>query len=305
MLKYIDEHLNCINYPSTENAPFNIIENESEGPVCHNISEPFLMMYFIDSGKVDLADPMLQSLFSIEESSFFILHRHTAAVLTAAPGSRILSLKLKYTDNNMKLCPKFLLKSVAEECCNDVEASDYGKQPVQIFSMNERIRSFVSFTYDCIKDGLNCFHFHINKQEELLFLLRGYYSRKDLYRMFSTIMDNPMSFREKIEHRPQNVSSVRAMSEYMNLSVSAFIRKFKKEFGMTPYKWIEDRTCESILRDIRFTDKTFEEISSDYGMSSGAYLTAYCRKHFGKTPSGLRYDNGAEPSVAGIAGPKR
>lgn len=202
----------------------------------------------------------------------------------------------------MKLCPKFLLKSIAEECSHDIQASEYGRRPVEIFTMHERIRSFVSFTYDCIKDGLNCYHFHLNKQEELLFLLRGYYPRKELYRMFSSIMDNPMSFREKIEHKPRNISSVQALSGYMNMSVSAFIRKFKKEFGITPYKWLEDRTCENILREIRFTDKTFEEISSDYDMSSGAYLTAYCRKHFGKTPSQLRYDSGQELPAAAMEG---
>lgn len=84
MLKYIDEHLNCVKYRSSGDAPFNIIGNDTGSSICIDISEPFLMMYFIDSGKVEISVPSAQCVYRIMESSFFILHRQTGAVLTAA-----------------------------------------------------------------------------------------------------------------------------------------------------------------------------------------------------------------------------
>ena len=88
----------------------------------------------------------------------------------------------------------------------------------------------------------------------------------------------------------QNPNDVNELADMAHLSLVTFNRHFKKAFGETAARWLEKRRAEDLLREIQLTRKTFAEIALEFRFSSPAYLTTFCKRHFGKTPKQLRTD---------------
>ena len=72
------------------------------------------------------------------------------------------------------------------------------------------------------------------------------------------------------------------------MSVSTFSRKFKEAFNDTAQHWLLARKAEAVLYDIVHTNGSFKEIAERHSFSSPAYLSNFCKQHFGKTPATLR-----------------
>ena len=97
-----------------------------------------------------------------------------------------------------------------------------------------------------------------------------------------------LDFKDFIFTHYLNISNVNEFAELAHLTPATFNRRFKAAFKQPAHKWFAERKAERILRDIKISDKTFEEISIEQGLSSPAYLTTFCKQHFGKAPSELR-----------------
>ena len=92
----------------------------------------------------------------------------------------------------------------------------------------------------------------------------------------------------------RKVRSIKELAERANLSLSTFNRRFQEAFQKSPQEWMTVRKTEDILKELVMTSLPFLEIAEKYNFSSVSYLTAFCKKHFGKTPAELR-KNGIAP----------
>lgn len=103
-----------------------------------------------------------------------------------------------------------------------------------------------------------------------------------------------LSFKEQFVNNYKCFDNIKDFSIRLNVSEPTFLRRFKEEFGMTSYEWFEKRKAEHILKLLISTDKTLDEISYDVGISSVSYLSAFCKKHLGITPSEIRTEKTSE-----------
>ena len=71
-------------------------------------------------------------------------------------------------------------------------------------------------------------------------------------------------------------------------SLSGFQKRFKKVFGVSAYHWMKDVRSKSIYHQINSTEKSFKEISDEYGFSSPSHFNDFCKVHFGTTPGRIR-----------------
>ena len=81
------------------------------------------------------------------------------------------------------------------------------------------------------------------------------------------------------------------------MSLSTFKRRFKHTFHSPAHSWIAARKAHFIYSEIINTRKTFIEIAQQFGLSSSAYLTAFCKQHFSMTPQEIRRSSIRHPIV--------
>lgn len=135
---------------------------------------------------------------------------------------------------------------------------------------------------------------HSLKQQELLLVLKGLYTKKELAAFFFESNSVKQHFFKRFVL--ENYIKVKTVKEFANLycvSERSFNRKFHSYFGESPYKWMQKKKAEQIREMICNPKFTLQEIADKFEFSSSSYFTAYCRRMFGMTPSQLR-ENGAE-----------
>jgi AraC-like DNA-binding protein len=84
------------------------------------------------------------------------------------------------------------------------------------------------------------------------------------------------------------VKTVEELAQMCKISVRSFNRKFKEAFGDSPYSWMLKQKSRVIKKRLADEKTSLKMIVKEYGFSSQAHLTVYCKKQFGETPSRLR-----------------
>lgn len=138
--------------------------------------------------------------------------------------------------------------------------------------------------------GLLCRHMHILKQQEIILALRGGYTKSELAAFFSRTTGVGRKFEDFVLDNYKNVKTVKEFASLCCVSERSFNRKFQESFSQSPYRWMQERRAELVREKICDPDIAFREIAMDFGFSSPAHLTCYCKKLFGATPTELRKD---------------
>ena len=74
------------------------------------------------------------------------------------------------------------------------------------------------------------------------------------------------------------------IAEKFNLSKSALIRCFKKEYGVTPYGYLLGEKISAAKTLLKTTNLTVKEIAAQLKFTDEHYFSAYFKKSTGKTP---------------------
>lgn len=181
------------------------------------------------------------------------------------------------------LCSRYSLESLKRYV-----AANERECPLNLLPIRDRVRRFAELVIDCVDDGLGCRHFHRAKQNELMLLLRGYYTKEELAGFFYPILCMNWNMNSFVLSHYKEAEDVGKLAEMANLSVVTFNRHFKKAFGESAARWLEKRRAEDVLREIQLTKKSFSEIAVEFHFSSPAYFTTFCKRCYGKTPKELR-----------------
>jgi AraC-like DNA-binding protein/mannose-6-phosphate isomerase-like protein (cupin superfamily) len=126
------------------------------------------------------------------------------------------------------------------------------------------------------------------KEKELFLVLKVFYSKQEIARFIKPLLKQDMDFKTFVINHYINAKNVDELAHICNLSVRSFARKFKIQFNDSPYRWILRQKANQIK--VLLSDKKIpmQSIIKDFGFSSPAHFTSYCKKQFGSTPSSLR-----------------
>ena len=164
------------------------------------------------------------------------------------------------------------------------------KHEISLLPINNLLFKELEITLEIMQTGLSCIHYHYIKKEALVIVLRHFYSKEDLVRLFAPVLGSDNDFKNQVLQTYSQVETAQELTEKLNMSPSAFKRKFKETFGISARQWLIRKKEQKVLRDILMTNMPIIELADRYNYTVN-YMTAFCRKRFGKTPTELRSEN--------------
>jgi AraC-like DNA-binding protein/quercetin dioxygenase-like cupin family protein len=164
------------------------------------------------------------------------------------------------------------------------------KDPTGIhpLKMNRRMKGFVSDIIENINDGFLCRHFLEGEANRALYLLNAYYPEEERVKFFSHILTPDIKFSEFVRMNHMKYRTIGELSDVLCMTPQAFANRFKKVFGMTPHKWMQQEKARLIYLDICRSDMPLKEIAIKYDFPLSSNFFRFCKQTFGESPGTIR-----------------
>jgi AraC-like DNA-binding protein len=92
------------------------------------------------------------------------------------------------------------------------------------------------------------------------------------------------------EHAVHNMS-IQDAAHYVGLTQSQFTRKFQKEMGVSPIKYLTGLRLQKVCNLLTETDQTLEQIAEQCGFQTAYYLSRVFTKEMNTSPSRYRINH--------------
>lgn len=126
------------------------------------------------------------------------------------------------------------------------------------------------------------------KHKELIWLFTKYYTPEDLRLFFHPMTDEDVPFKTLVLAHYRKAEYTDALAEMCGYGLYTFRRIFKKEFGMSPYKWLMAKRAEHIRHRLSLPYIPFADIIEEFHFSSAGHFSNFCKQYLGDTPTNLR-----------------
>ena len=277
-LLYIQEHRSCRNYLEKVENGFKYIEFSHEEVILEKEISWNYLLFVLEGECVINCNQFRERLF---QANCMVLLPKTAMVeIKVIAGTRLLSLSF---DVPLNVCDKFILQSLTGLC----RKLDYNFQSLAI---RYPLPPYLEIVTYCLTNKMDCGHFHTLLQQELFFLLRGFYLKEEFNLMGIHLnARNPSEPHDYAGHVSCSCHSVEVIDliSLSNMCKSSFYCKFKEVFGMTAKQWLLKQRNTHILNKVMTSETTVGELMEEFRFESQAHFTHYCKQHFNCTPREL------------------
>ncbi|WP_165020700.1 MULTISPECIES: helix-turn-helix transcriptional regulator [unclassified Dysgonomonas] len=275
---YAHEHTSCYNYDKPEKP---IIQgftiNKGQG---WNFFSEDSKIILITKGQLCLSFGDFSDRI-ISKGEFLHLPSGYQFTSKAKESTTLLILKLT---SLTKLCDCFATENLLLEKDKDADF----KHDLTFLTMNEVAWNYTQGLEFYMRDGLKCVFLLNAKIKEFFYILRGYYTKKDLLDFFYLHLTNDISFSDFIHQNHHKAKTAQELADLSHYSLSGFQKRFKRVFGISVYNWMLEQRARNILHEINGSAKSFKEISNEYEFSSPSHFNNFCKTHFRATPGEIR-----------------
>lgn len=278
---YEEEHLSCPNYDSGD-RPL-IEEKYIEAGKSWQVQPLVNKIIFILEGKIEYSVSQLQDCVA-HKGNIFFLPANQNLYCHAPTETHILVVRLY---EQIQICDCFRLEDLKQI---DSQIGKRKKTCEGFFALkaNSEIKKYLEVFLLCHRGGLRCRYYNKGKIKELMFILRSFYPKEDLFHFFYPIITTDISFSQFVMDNYQKYNKLSQVAEAMNYSVSGFEKRFRKVFGCSPYKWRMERMAQNAFHLISTSNTNFKQISDTLGFKSPSSFSNFVKHHFGKTPGEIR-----------------
>ena len=274
-LFYINEHLSCRNYREKVENGFKYLEFEKDEVIQEKEVLWNHLLFFLEGECVINYNQFKNRKF--QAGLVILLPKMATAEIRVTTRTRLISLSFGIPLN---LCDKFALQSLTE-LCNKL---DYNFEPIDI---RYPLHPFLDLVTHCLNQKMDCGHFHSLLQQELFFLLRGFYTKEELALLFYPILATELSFKDFVIENYSKVNNVNELISLSSMGKCNFYAKFKQVFGVTAKQWLLKQRDQLIIDKVKTEETTIGELMEEFNFESQAHFTRYCKQHFGCTPRDL------------------
>ncbi len=243
-----------------------------------SVSEQFEnCILFVSKGSFEIVNDPTQDRSVITDEMIFI------PPFTSLKGRALSPLKLILLtfENNNSLYQKLNLECQAITC-NSVTIG------FKIMKINPHIQHFLSSISSYLNDNINCIGLFLNKQSELFYLLKMYYSRDEVINFFCSILCNKNDFKQNVLKNYTRDSSVSDLALKCNMSLKTFTRRFKENFGETPYQWLLKQNIREIRMKLADPNIQIKDIAFEFGFASASHFSNFCKTQMNESPQAIR-----------------
>lgn len=243
-----------------------------------SVSEQFEnCILFVSEGSFEIVNDPTHDRSVITDEMIFI------PPFTSLKGRALSPLKLILLtfENNNSLYQKLNLECQAITC-NSVTIG------FKIMKINPHIQHFLSSISSYLNDNINCIGLFLNKQSELFYLLKMYYSRDEVINFFCSILCNKNEFKQNVLKNYTRDSSVSDLALKCNMSLKTFTRRFKENFGETPYQWLLKQNIKEIRIKLADPNIQIKDIAFEFGFASASHFSNFCKTQMNESPQAIR-----------------
>ena len=276
-----EEHTACSQYSNTKDQRIEMVEL-AEGHTIQFFSE-LNQIVFVLKGSFNLFCKKVHNK-KIKEGELVLIPLHRPCVATILEDVSLLVVKL---NSNIIFCERLSLDLFLDKLRKNREDDSIG-----LLKLDQRLIDFATTVQDhYVSDNITCSYYFDLKIRELLFLIRAYYDKKQVFNFFKPIYSGDFAFTSNVYKNLNKVKTARELAEVLNYSLSGFEKKFKRVFDISPYQWMQEQRARRIYHEINCSKKTFTEIAFEFGFSSPAHFNDFCKTYFHNTPGGVRKEN--------------
>lgn len=174
----------------------------------------------------------------------------------------------------------------------NIKIKDIKEYQFKCYEIKPVLFSFLQTVHTNLPDILQNKSFQEIKELELFFLLRQYYTEKELLMLLYPLFNHAQDFRNLILHHYTQVQTAKELARLLGYSLSTLNRHFHKVFGDSAYQWMQKQKAEKIKQLLIVQKVSLHYIQKEYGFTSAAHLNKFCKKHFGQTPAKLKMNKG-------------
>ena len=279
-LFYQEEHKTCYHYAEKSTATFKVYHLQHDAPPAQARLECSLMVFVVEGES--LIRYGAGKPFVVPAGRFFLVEPGT--LFTGHQQVPTLVMTMAFV-GAPQLCNIYTLENLVR----DTQGASLPVDPHFTLPIRPRLLEFLDLVMHCLDDVLSFAHYHELKREEFFLLVRAYYSKEELAALFRPLLGIDHDFRRQVlEVCAKGCCDIAAMAGQLNMSTATLQRKFKQTFHETAGQWLLNRKAERIVRQLKTTSLTFDQICFENGFSSPAYFSNFCKRVFGKTPTQLR-----------------
>lgn len=271
------------------NEQTNFIQTQEEAPLSfdylhfknstqHASHTQFTRIVIIAEGSILLTLDKFSNR-EIKKDQIFLISPGTNYSAEVRAKTRIYSFLIK---DGLSIPDEYSIQSLAKDYLYTL------KYNLDCLDVKPPISRMLALLRQNIDNGVGDEKYFKMKIEELLFLLRSYYSRRELALLFYPLFNSDSMFTEFVHNNHTKVKTVREFAELYGCSVSNFDKKFRKSFGTSVYKWMIEQKKQQIRNEICETNKPIKQIAEEYKFLSLPQFSDYCKKHLGAPPMKLR-----------------
>jgi AraC-type DNA-binding domain-containing proteins len=182
--------------------------------------------------------------------------------------------------------------------CEQFELSTLNLTPermnfkVRALPIASPIQSFLMLLESYMKNKVLGGYLLSLKHKELIILLKTFYTKEECIDLFFPVIKGSTSFVNVVIDSYKHAKTIKELAEFCNLSLPTFNRKFKRNFNKSPYQWILMQKADDVKSLLLDHEVAICDIIEDYGFSSAAHFTTFCKKQIGMTPSEYRKTHG-------------
>ena len=167
-----------------------------------------------------------------------------------------------------------------EEDCSKINYR-FSKWPIR-----KSLDSFLELLRCYLKNGLACGYLLEEKREELFILLDAYYTRSELALfLYPYVVIKDSDFKKMVLLNSLKAKVVPELIELCGSTAGGFKKMFKEVFGGSIYQWMLQQKAEKLCYRLTEDDVNLKALIDEFGFSSPAHFTKFCKKWLGKTPT--------------------
>lgn len=276
-LQYAQEHLGCVNYAMDDQTIMKVVELEKGKLLIRKDLKHSTLVFVMEGNVLVTTGKCIEK--SISCGNMFLVPAGDSCYIHATSHTIIIRCSFSC---EMALCNKFSLKQLANYVSTIKQ-----EQTFTILPITEILFRELQLAKDVMDKRVLCVHYMKLKMETIFLELRGFYRRDELAALFAPILGKDDDFKTKVLMTYSQAANAQELADLLNMSSSTFNRKFRDTFNISVGKWLMDRKKEKIYNDILITNTPISEIAFKYSLTVN-HLIAFCKKHFGMTPTEMR-----------------